>query len=81
MPNGPRNIPRMMLSRRARTEGFIVSQFSRRHDQALLRLSTWLRDGVLKYREDVVEGIENSPRAFIGLLAGANFGKLIVKVR
>ena len=81
MPQGPRNIPRMLLTRRARMEGFLVFQFVNRHEEALARLGAWVRDGVLKYREDVVEGIENSPQAFIGLLAGANFGKLVIKVR
>lgn len=80
-PQGPRNIPRMLLTRRARMEGFLVFQFADRHEEALARLGGWVRDGLLKYREDVVEGIENSPPAFIGLLAGANFGKLVVKVR
>lgn len=40
-----------------------------------------MADGSLQYKEDVVEGIENSPEAFIGLLNGANFGKLVIKVR
>ena len=80
-PQGPRNIPRMLLTRRARMEGFLVFQFADRHAEALARLGGWVRGGALKYREDVVEGIENSPQAFIGLLAGANFGKLVVKVR
>ncbi len=81
MPQGPRNIPRMLLSRRARMEGFLVFQFAARHAEALARLTAWVRDGTLRYREDVVEGIERAPQAFIGLLAGANFGKLVVKVR
>ena len=80
-PQGPRNVPRMLLTRRARMEGFLVFQFADRHAVALARLGQWVRGGRLKYREDVVEGIENSPQAFIGLLAGANFGKLVVKVR
>ena len=80
-PQGPRNIPRMLLSRRARMEGFLVFQFAARHAEALARLTAWVRDGTLRYREDVVEGIEGAPQAFIGLLAGANFGKLVVKVR
>jgi NADPH-dependent curcumin reductase CurA len=42
-------------------------------------MTNWLKDGKLKYREDIVEGIENAPNAFIGLLQGHNFGKLIVK--
>ncbi|NQW18612.1 MAG: NADP-dependent oxidoreductase [Chloroflexi bacterium] len=79
-PQGPRNIARMLLTRRARMEGFLVFQFSDRFQEGLDRLAMWIRDGSLKYREDVVDGIENSPTAFIGLLNGANFGKLVVKV-
>jgi NADPH-dependent curcumin reductase CurA len=40
----------------------------------------WLRDGRIKYREDVVQGLENAPEAFFGLLQGRNFGKLVVKL-
>jgi len=80
-PQGPRNIPRMLLTRRARMEGFLVFQFKDRYATGLARLTEWVRDGVLQYKEDVVEGIENAPAAFIGLLGGANFGKLVVKVR
>ena len=49
-------------------------------DQKTARLAGWLGDGRLKYREDVVDGIENAPGALIGLLQGENFGKRIVKV-
>ena len=80
-PQGPRNIPRMLLTRRARMEGFLVFQFKDRYEEGLARLAAWIRDGSLQYREDVVEGIENSPQAFIGLLRGDNFGKLVIKVR
>ena len=72
-PQGPRNIPRMLLTRRARMEGFLVFQFKDRYEEGLARLAAWIRDGSLQYREDVVEGIENSPEAFIGLLRGDNF--------
>ena len=80
-PQGPRNIPRMLLTRRARMEGFLVFQFRDRYAAGLARLTEWVRDGSLKYKEVVAEGIENAPAAFIGLLDGANFGKLVVKVR
>ena len=43
-------------------------------------MSTWVQDGKVKSREDIVEGLENAPKAFIGLLEGKNFGKLIVRV-
>ena len=79
-PQGPRNIPRMLLTRRARMQGFLVFQFKDHFDVGLARLADWIRDGSLKYKEDVVDGIENSPSAFIGMLNGANFGKLVVKI-
>jgi NADPH-dependent curcumin reductase CurA len=44
------------------------------------QMGDWVRSGRLKYKEDIVEGIENAPRAFIGLLRGENFGKLQVKL-
>jgi NADPH-dependent curcumin reductase CurA len=43
-------------------------------------MSAWLRDGRIIYREDIVDGLENAPRALIGLLRGENFGKLLVRV-
>ena len=44
------------------------------------QMGEWIRSGRLKYREDVVQGIDKAPRAFIGLLRGENFGKLLVKM-
>ena len=70
----------MLLSRQARMEGFWIGQFKHRNSHALDRLSHRVRDG-LNYKEDVVEGIENSPAAFIGLLNGANLGKLVVQLK
>jgi NADPH-dependent curcumin reductase CurA len=43
-------------------------------------MSTWLEEGKIKYREDIVEGLENAPQAFIGLLEGKNFGKLVIGI-
>ena len=80
-PQGPRIIPHMLLSRQARMEGFWVGQFEHRNSHALYRLSHRVRDGTLKYKEDVVVGIENSPAAFIGLLNGANLGKLVLQLK
>ena len=80
-PQGPRIIPHLLLSQQARMEGFWVGQFEHRNSHALDRLSHRVRDGALKYKEDVVEGIENSPAAFIGLLNGANLGKLVVQLK
>ena len=76
---GPRSVT-FMIARRVRMEGFLVGDFAHLHAPALERLTRWLAEGRLRYREDVVEGIENAPRAFIGLLGGENRGKLLVKV-
>jgi NADPH-dependent curcumin reductase CurA len=70
----------LLIVFRARMEGFIVSDYAHRFDEALPRLAQWLHDGKLRYREDVVEGIENAPRAFIGMLNGENRGKTIVAI-
>ena len=43
-------------------------------------MAQWIREGRVKYREDIVDGLENAPQAFIGMLKGKNFGKLIVRV-
>jgi NADPH-dependent curcumin reductase CurA len=71
---------RFMLVHRARMEGFLVSDFAERWPEGLKRLSRWVKDGKIKYREDVVEGLENAPKAFLRLMRGENFGKLVVKV-
>ena len=76
---GSRNL-RFMLVNRARMEGFLVSDFTDRWPMGLKRLSRWVRDGKIKYREDVVEGLENAPKAFLRLMRGENFGKLVVKI-
>jgi NADPH-dependent curcumin reductase CurA len=44
-------------------------------------MAAWIKEGKIKYREQIVEGFENTPRAFIGLLAGENTGKMLVKIR
>ncbi|RMF91644.1 MAG: NADP-dependent oxidoreductase [Nitrospinota bacterium] len=76
---GPRNL-RALLTNQARMEGFLVFQFANRYQEGIQRIARWIREGKIKYKEDVVEGLENAPRAFIGLFEGKNFGKLLVKV-
>lgn len=71
---------RATLSKRLTIRGFIVSDFADQTDAFLRDVGGWIKDGTLKYREDVVEGLANAPEAFIGLLKGRNFGKLLVKV-
>ena len=76
---GPKLLPYLLL-KRARAEGFLVMQFADRFPEALQQLAGWLRAGKLKYREDIVDGIENAPRAFMGMLNGRNMGKQLVKL-
>lgn len=76
---GPRNMF-MVVSKRLRIEGFIISDHFDRYHEFHAQAQEWLRDGRLRYRETVVEGIENAPRAFLGLLRGENIGKMLVKV-
>jgi NADPH-dependent curcumin reductase len=70
----------MAVGMRIKLQGFIVSDHMQRWPEALTQLGQWVRDGKIKYRETVTEGLENAPRAFIGLLKGENFGKQLVKL-
>jgi NADPH:quinone reductase len=72
--------PGLLIVFRARMEGFLVSDFASRYDEAARRLARWVASGELQWREDVTDGLENAPQAFIGLLNGANRGKALVKV-
>ena len=76
---GPRWLNQLVF-RQARIEGFLVTQFADRYEPALHQLSTWLKEGRLRYREDVVDGLENAPQAFIRMLEGKNIGKQLVRV-
>ncbi len=76
---GPRWLWQLIVHQ-ARAEGFLVFKFSARFPEAVTRMAQWLREGKLKYRETTAEGIENTPRAFIGMLQGANIGKQLVRV-
>jgi leukotriene B4 12-hydroxydehydrogenase/15-oxo-prostaglandin 13-reductase len=69
-----------LLSKQARAEGFLVYQFADRYPEGIARMAQWIKEGKLKYREQIVEGFENTPSAFIGLLRGDNTGKMLVKV-
>jgi NADPH-dependent curcumin reductase CurA len=80
VPAGPAGDLRFLIVCRASIEGFLVMDYAHRHHEGLARLARWVTEGKLRYREDVVEGIEHAPRAFIGLFRGENRGKLLVKV-
>jgi len=83
-PEGPDRAPGLMrhvLNKSLLIRGFIQDEFAREHTRAFLSEATpWVREGRLRYREDVTEGLENAPEAFIGMLRGRNFGKTLVKV-
>ncbi|MCR9126490.1 MAG: NADP-dependent oxidoreductase [Rhodobacteraceae bacterium] len=79
-PEGPRNLPGLVVVKRLRMEGFIVMDFARDDARALRALRHWVGTGQIKVFEDVVEGLENAPAALIGLLAGDNKGKRMVRV-
>ena len=76
---GPSHL-RAILVNRARVEGFLVFDWLSRYGEAFARLTSWLDDGRMKYREHVIEGLENAPEGLGMLFEGRNFGKLVVKV-
>jgi len=69
-----------ILTKRLTFRGFIVSDFAARHGDFLRDMSQWVREGKVKYKEFVTEGLDSAPGAFMGLLKGANFGKQLVRV-
>ena len=76
---GPRHM-RTLLVKRARMQGFLVFDYAKRYSEARAELAAWLGDGRLVYKEDVVDGLERAPAAFIRLLTGENFGKQLVRI-
>jgi hypothetical protein len=78
--HGSRGVPFLFVVKRLRMQGFIVSDFFARRDEALAQLRSWVEDGRLRVIEDIVEGFENLPAALIGLLQGKNRGKRMVKI-
>jgi len=83
LPAGPDRLPLLMMTtlrKRMRIQGFIISDYSARVGEFHRDMTQWVKEGRVKSREDEVQGLENAPRAFLGLLEGRNFGKLVVKV-
>ena len=83
VPPGPDRLPGLMrsvLTNRLHIQGFIVWDFADQAETFRKEVGGWIQEGRVRYREDVVEGLENAPEAFIGLLKGRNFGKLVVRV-
>ncbi|CUX16752.1 putative NADP-dependent oxidoreductase yncb [Agrobacterium tumefaciens str. Cherry 2E-2-2] len=71
---------RTVLTKSLQIRGFIQREFASQRDRFYNEASEWLARGQLRYREDIVDGLENAPEAFIGLLQGRNFGKLVIRV-
>jgi NADPH-dependent curcumin reductase CurA len=78
--HGPRGVPGLIVVKRLIMQGFIVMDYMDQSAAALADLQSWVASGKLKVQEDVIDGIENTPKALIGLLAGENRGKRMVKV-
>lgn len=83
LPPGPNRLPLLMrnvLTKRLLIRGFIVTDFAARFEDFIRDVSQWVKEGRIKYREDIVEGLDNAPATLIGLLKGKNFGKQLVRV-
>jgi NADPH-dependent curcumin reductase len=79
-PVGPR-VERHLLVKRARMQGFVAFDFEHRTEEAVARLAAWVREGRLRYQEEILDGIEECPGAIAGLYRGENLGKRIVRLR
>ncbi len=76
---GPRPQP-YLLVKRALMQGFIITDYAPRFAEGVKQLGQWLGEGKMKYAENIVDGFENTPRAFLGLFSGENLGKQLVRV-
>ncbi len=76
---GPRPQP-YLLVKRALMQGFIITDYAPRFAEGVKQLGQWLGEGKMKYAENIVDGFENTPRAFLGLFNGENLGKQLVRV-
>jgi hypothetical protein len=78
--HGPRGVPGLIVTKRLVLRGFVVMDFAGEYPKALANLKAWVEDGALQVREDIIDGFENLPTALVGLLAGENIGKRMVRV-
>jgi hypothetical protein len=78
-PPGPNNLFQI-VTKRLRWQGFIVSDHPDRAPAFAKEMGGWIADGKVVWRETVHEGIENAPQAFLGLFAGGNMGKMVVRL-
>jgi NADPH-dependent curcumin reductase len=79
IPLGPR-VERHLLIKRARMQGFVIFDYAARYAEAFDALANWVRDGRIRYREDILDGIEQAPGAIAGLYRGENLGKRLVRI-
>jgi NADPH-dependent curcumin reductase CurA len=77
---GPRGVPGLIVVKRLIMQGFIVMDYMDQRDAALADLQSWVASGQLKVQEDVIDGLQNTPQALIGLLAGENRGKRMIRL-
>jgi NADPH-dependent curcumin reductase CurA len=78
--SGPRGVPGLIVVKRITMQGFIVMDYMDQREQALSDLQSWVQSGRLKVLEDVIDGFEKTPQALIGLLAGENRGKRMIRL-
>ena len=78
-PQGPR-VERHVLVNRARVQGFLIFDHVQRYPEALRELESWVRNGQIRYREDILDGIEQAPGSIAGLYRGENLGKRLIRV-
>jgi NADPH-dependent curcumin reductase CurA len=79
VPQGPR-IERHLLVKRARVQGFVIFDYASRFAEARAALAQWVRSGAIRYREDILEGIDRAPGAIAGLYRGENLGKRLIRI-
>jgi NADPH-dependent curcumin reductase CurA len=83
LPAGPNRVPqvfRAVLTKRLTIRGFIVTDFAAHFGDFIRDMPQWVKEDRIKYREDVADGLENAPAAFMGMLKGRNFGKQLVRI-
>lgn len=84
LPRGANRLPLLMqalLIRRIKAQGFIIfDDYGSHYNEFATAMGSWVKEGKVKYLEDIVDGLEEAPKAFIGLLTGKNFGKLVIRV-
>jgi hypothetical protein len=79
LPQGPR-FERILLTKRARMQGYVIFDYAPRYGEALAELTPWVQAGRIRYREDILEGIEHAPDAIAGLYRGDNLGKRLIRI-